>query len=43
MTDMDMDQTQEGAEEAAPMMPEEGADMGEEATPAGEAGDEAAA
>lgn len=37
--DQEMDMTQEGAEEEAPMMPEEG--MGEEAAPAGE--DEAAA
>lgn len=32
--DQELDETQTGAEEAAPMMPEEGADMGGEATPA---------
>ena len=40
--DQEMDMNQEGAEEAAPMMPEEG--MGEEAAPADDqAGDQAAA
>ena len=38
-----MDQTQEGATEETPVMPTEGEDMGAEAAPAPETGDEAAA
>ncbi|HEY0979431.1 MAG TPA: hypothetical protein VGE23_01150 [Candidatus Paceibacterota bacterium] len=38
-----MDPTQEGAVEETPMMPAEGEGMGEEAAPAPETGDEAAA
>lgn len=43
MDDQMMDQTQEGATEETPVMPTEGEDMGVEAAPAPETGDEAAA